>query len=517
MPEHGGFNPIRLFRPVLASLVLASCTVVGPNYVAPGLPDYSGWTTPLASDLLTGQQDLAEWWTIFADDELSALVTLSLAGNNSTEIAALRVLESRAQLGSAIGSRYPQAQFASGDATYVTPADNLGGGDQFWQYGLGASIAWEPDFWGRFRRGIEASDAAFLASIAAYDQATVLLVAQVVDTYTLIRSLEDQLRIAAENVAIQQRSYDIAEVLYRNGEDSELDMQQAKTLLLSTQSTIPGLTAGLQQVQNAMNTLLGRAPGKIPEITSAQGGIPVIPEKISIGLPADMLRLRPDVRLAELQAMSQNALVGLAEADLYPSFSLAGSISLVSGGPGTSDFGDLFNDDAITWAAGPSFTWPFLNYDRIRNNIRVQDVRLQQALVNYAESVIQAAREAENALAAYYGTRAQTDILEQTVASARRSNTLSTIRYREGLSDYQRVLDSQQSLFSQQQRLIDSQTNSIRSLIGLYKALGAGWQGRTGLPQVDTDDIEQMQQRTNWGDLLEAAGEVPDDAGIHKN
>ena len=507
---------LHVYGLLIASAVLTSCTVVGPDYVKPTVPDYSQWNTPLADDLVAERQELAEWWTIFADDDLSALVHIALSDNNSTEIAALRVLESRAQLGIAIGSRYPQAQFASGAGTYVSPADNQGGGKQFWQYSLGASIAWEPDFWGRFRRGIEASDAAFLASLAAWDQATVLLVAQVVDTYTLIRSFEDQLQIARDNVVIQQRSYDITEVLFRNGEDSELDMQQANTLLLSTEASIPALNAVLHQARNAMSTLLGRPPGEIPEITSANGGIPAIPAQLSIGLPADMLRLRPDVRLAELQAMGQSALVGFAEADLYPSFSLVGSISLVSGGPGNSDFGDLFTSDAIIWAAGPSFTWPFLNYGRIKNNIRVQDARLQQALISYAESVIQAAREAEDALAAYYGARIQTDILEQAVASALRSNELSTIRYREGLSDYQRVLDSQQSLFVQQQRLIDSHSNSVRSLISLYKALGAGWQGRGGFPRVDTDNIEQMRQRTDWGDLLEAAGEVPDDAGIRQ-
>ena len=234
-------------------------------------------------------------------------------------------------------------------------------------------------------------------------------------------------------------------------------------------------------------------------------------ENIEIGFPADMLRRRPDVRQAELVAMSQNALVGLAQADLYPSFSLVGSIGLAAGGPGDSDFGDLFSSDALSLSIGPSFFWPFLNYGRIKNNVRVQDARLQQALVNYSEVVLQAAREAEDAMAAYVGTQEQAAILAETVVSAQRSNELSTLRYREGYSDYQRVLDSQQSLFTQQQRYVGAQGDSVRYLVALYKALGGGWENREGEPRINPDTLRVMGERTDWGDLVEPPD--PQDAG----
>jgi outer membrane protein TolC len=217
-----------------------------------------------------------------------------------------------------------------------------------------------------------------------------------------------------------------------------------------------------------------------------------------------MLRRRPDVRQAELNALAQNARVGLAEADLYPSFSLTGSLSLVAGGPGGTDFGDLFSSDALTFSIGPSFVWPFLNYGRIRNNVRVQDARLQQALVNYREVVIQSAREAEDAMASFNGSQVQAEILVETVESARRSNELSTLRYREGFSDYQRVLDSQQSLFGQQQRLTSQRGNSVLSLVDLYTSLGGGWENQADLTLISEQSREQMQQRTNWGSLLES-------------
>jgi NodT family efflux transporter outer membrane factor (OMF) lipoprotein len=486
----------------ITTTALAACTV-GPDFMPPQPEVPPAWSQEGAAGITDEPADLVAWWTVFDDPVLDDLVTTAIARNNTLEITALRVLEARAQLGIATGSAYPQTQVASGDATYLAPPDNSGIDSGYWSYGLGAGVAWEIDFWGRFRRGIESADAAYLASIAAYQQARVLLTGAVVEAYATIRSLEEQLRIAQENVTIQQRSFDIAQVLFENGADSELDMQQARTLLLSTQATIPGLEIALAQAQNALSVLLGQAPGEIRDTLAKGRGIPVIPTDIAIGLPADMLRRRPDVRQAELQARAANARVGLAAADLYPSFSLTGSIGLAAGGPGDSDFGDLFDGDALTWSIGPSFVWPFLNYGRIRNNIRVQDARLQQALVNYRETVLQAAREAEDAMAVFIGTRKQRGILEQTVESAKRSNDLSTLRYAEGFSDYERVLNAQQALFSQQTRFVTNQGDAVRALVDLYTSLGGGWERDAGLPRIDPETVKTMEKRTNWGDLLD--------------
>jgi NodT family efflux transporter outer membrane factor (OMF) lipoprotein len=493
------------FRSAVSSLLLlalAACAPVGPDFVKPEVELADEWSGVTATMLEASPIEQPQWWRVFDDPVLNDLIEIAWRQNNNFEIAGLRVLEARAQLGIAQGNQYPQSQLLAGSADYTSSAKNFGGAN-FWQYGIGASASWEIDFWGRFRRGIESADAAWLASVAARDQALILLTAQVVNTYTSVRINEEQLRIAYDNVAIQQRSYDIASVLYRNGSDSELDMQQAHTLLLSTQATIPGFETALIQARNALNTLLGEAPGNIEDLLVNDDGIPTLPEVIEVGIPADLLRRRPDVRQAELNALAQNARVGLAEADLYPSFSLTGSLGLVSGGPSGTGFGDLFSADALTFSIGPSFVWPFLNYGRIRNNVRVQDARLQQALVNYREIVIQSAREVEDAMAALDGSEAQKEILIKTVESAKRSNELSMLRYREGFSDYQRVLDSQQALFSQQQRLVIQRGTSVQSLVSLYKSLGGGWENPAGLPLISEQSREQMQQRTNWGDLLE--------------
>jgi outer membrane protein TolC len=207
--------------------------------------------------------------------------------------------------------------------------------------------------------------------------------------------------------------------------------------------------------------------------------------------------------------MSQNALVGVAKADLYPSFSLSGSLGLSAAGntnstrTGDSGFGELFRAESLVYSIGPSFVWPFLNYDRIENNIRIEDARLQQALIQYRETVIQAAREVEDAMISFVGSQQQDAILEKTVKSARRSSDLSLIRFQEGFADYQRVIDAQQSQIAQQQRYVANKGAAIRSLISIYRALGGGWQSSTNAGFVDEDTRMQMEQRTDWDDFLE--------------
>jgi NodT family efflux transporter outer membrane factor (OMF) lipoprotein len=283
-----------------------------------------------------------------------------------------------------------------------------------------------------------------------------------------------------------------------------LDVQQAKTLLLGTQATVPELETQLGLAQNALNTLLGQANGFVENLL-VPGPIPKVPEEIAVGIPADLLRRRPDVRQAELKAVAQNAQLGVATADLYPSIAITGSLGVASlsrevGGGGASN---LFNSDSINYTAGASFTWPVLNYGRIQNNIRVQDARLQQTLVAYQQSVLEAAQEVDDAMVSLAGAQAQKAILEEGVVSAQRSNELSMLQYKEGFSGYQRVLDAQKSLFAQQNRYALSRGQAVQSVVQLYKALGGGWEIREGRPFVDENTLTVMRERTNWGDLLD--------------
>lgn len=497
----------------LSLCCLGACAAVGPEYVRPESPLTPDWYQAEREGFKTTPEEQIRWWQQFNDSALDSLVELAHERNNNLKIAALRVLESRAQLGIAIGNQYPLTQAVVGDATAVQAsknAANTAAGDlSYTQFNVGVGASWEIDFWGKFRRGVEAADAAYLTSIAAYDQVMILLTAQVCGTYLTIRTLEEQLRITNENIAIQQRSFDIVDVQFKNGSTSELDVLQANTQLLSTRSTVPQLQTELYQAQNAMSTLLGMAPSDISDLLGLGTTILKIPDVADLGLPADLLRRRPDLRQAEYLAMAQNASVGLAESNLYPSFSLNGSLGLSAAGgtdttrTGNSGFGQLFDGDSITYAIGPSFVWPFLNYGRIRNSVRVQDARLQQALIAYKETAIQAAREVEDAVVALDGARKQNNLLEEAVATAVRSSEVAMLRFNEGFADYQRVLSAQQALFAQQSRYVTNQSSVVASYISLYLALGGGWQLRYENELLDAETSETMMERTNWGDLIE--------------
>jgi NodT family efflux transporter outer membrane factor (OMF) lipoprotein len=454
-------------------LFLAGCSAVGPEYERPDTAVNPAWLDAELQQYETSPADLARWWQTLGDPVLNALIATAIEQNNSLKIAALRVQEAQAQLGIAEGNRFPQVQVVSGDASYADTGDLARE-----EYRFGAGLSWEIDFWGRYSNAVEAADANYLATVANYDDAMVLVTATVADIYSLIRATEEQLRLARDSLELQQRSYDIVDVLFRNGSSSELDALQARTLLLSTEAAIPELEATLKKARNAMSVLLGQAPSNLDQVLAKDGEQPVVPSTIAVGLPADLLRQRPDVRRAELQAIAQNAVVGIATADLYPSFSLSGFLGAgsTSVDSGNSVIDNFLSSDGSAFSVGASFVWPFLNYGRIKNNIEVQDVRLQQALVAYQETVIQGAREVEDAMAALASAQQKDRILGESVTVAERSAELAFLRYQEGFADYQRVLDAQQALFAQQQRYAANRGQVVSGVIQLYRSLGGGWQ-----------------------------------------
>ena len=461
---------LRHFVPLV---LLAGCTAVGPEYERPEVSLNPDWLQAELEQFDTSPAELAQWWETLNDPVLNDLINSAIIQNNSIRIAGLRVLEAEAQLGIATGNRFPQSQAISGGAAYTDTGDLTQE-----QYNLGAGISWEIDFWGRFSHGVEAADANFLATVASYDDVMVLVTATVADVYVVIRATEEQLRLAHDSLKLQQRSFDIVEVLFRNGATSELDALQARTLLLSTEATIPELEATLRQAKNALSVLLGLAPANFDRQFDGSGVQPSVPATIAMGLPADLLRQRPDVRQAELRAISQNAVVGIATADLYPSFSLTGflGVSNTTIDSGNNIIDNFLSSDGSAFSVGANFVWPFLNYGRIKNNIEVQDARLQQALVAYQEAVIQGSREVEDAMSALTNTREKDRILSESVEIAERSAELAFLRYQEGFADYQRVLDAQQALFAQQQRYAANRGEVVRSVIKLYRSLGGGWQ-----------------------------------------
>ncbi len=489
-------------------LLVSACTTLGPDFETPEADLAETWDTHSQS-LSTGQES-RQWWANFNDPVLDRLVETAYQQNLPLQISGLRILEARAQLGIAIGQQYPQSQQVNGALTRVGLSENSPNfnpslaDDKYTQADIGFDAAWELDFWGRFRRGVESASASLGASIADYDNALVALSAEVARVYVTLRTLEERLAISLDNAKTQRRSYQIARVRFENGTVSELDPSQALSLLKSTESTVPLLESQIRQAKYALSILLGMPPNDLRDILQGQGAIPQPPAQVNVGLPADLLRRRPDVRLAELRAAAQSARIGIAKTDLYPRFALVGSIGLLNADTGSNDNSDLFDSDSIGYNFGPQASWNILNYGRLKNQVRVEDARLEELLVNYQNTVLQAAQEVEDGIAGYLGARDQEEYLADSVKAAERSVRLALVQYREGAVDYQRVLDTQQTLLSVQDRYTTVRGDAIRALIATYKALGGGWEIRAGNSFVSQSRQDRMKQRTDWGRLLDA-------------
>lgn len=351
-----------------------------------------------------------------------------------------------------------------------------------------------------------AMNVVFFASVANQQDAQVLLSAQVAQTYFSYHTTELRIKIARENAQIQQRSYEITERIYKSGEQSELDLQQAKTQYLATLATIPDLQRCLVQTRNALAGLLGRPPGELPELAGKVRDLPLAKPVLVRGVPANLLLRRPDVRSAAWQAAAQSAQIGIAEADFYPYITLLGTIAW-------SGNSLAVTPNTATAGIGPGITWNIFDHGRIANNVRLQDARLQQLLEQYQSTVLEAAREIDDAAIAVVKTAEQARVLRQSVQAARRSLELANARYREGYGDFQRVLDAQRALFSQEERELITRGGHIGAVVNLYRALGGGWLETPVVQTVPESTRRTMRERTDWGDLLDepsAQSQSPD-------
>jgi NodT family efflux transporter outer membrane factor (OMF) lipoprotein len=500
--------------------LLGGCSV-GPDYVRPAAPELPAWSAADSPAVRSQAGDVERWWQVFNDPVLDRLIETACRENPDLHIAGLRILESRAKLGIAVGGLYPQQQAIRGGWSHSTiskhTANTQPGMDvNYGEAGLGFDAAWELDLWGKFRRAVEAGRAMLDASVAQYDNILVTLTAEVTRTYVLMRTLEARLTIARENAEIQKRSLQVTRARFQGGYVSELDVSQAEALLNETLAAVPRLKAGVQQARNGLAVLLGMLPGEVDAMLPSRepGTTLPVPGEITVSVPARLLRRRPDIRLAERRLAAQCALIGIAKADLYPSFTLFGSIGLrasdsevtIARYPQKSSLGDIWRSDSVEFLGGPSFSWNIFNYGRIKNNVRVQDARFQQLAVDYRNTVLKAAREVEDALAAFLMARQAHARLSESLAAAARSVELSMVQYREGLVDFQRVLDTQRFQTQVQDLLTSTQGAVALDLIATYKALGGGWEIRADKDFVPERIKGDMRARTDWGDLLAPVG-----------
>jgi len=490
--------------PLLTGLLLAGgCTTLGPDFSTPDVTLEKQWRDTTADGISREPGDYRQWWRVFNDPVLDSLIATALDQNLSLQIAGLRVLEARAQLGIVTGRLYPQSQTLSGNYSYNRGRETPATDKYFSQAGTGFDAAWELDFWGKFRRGIESADASLVASIASYDDVLVTLTAEVARNYVLVRTLEERIRLAHENIAIQQRSLELTTNQFETGSVTELDMQQATTQLRNTQASIPGLLIALDKARHALSILMGLPPQDLADMLGSGSGIPDAPAEVAVGIPADLLRRRPDIRQVELQAAAQSAQIGIAAAELLPAFTLFGSFGWNVNNAGEDSLGDLFDANSFRFSAGPSFQWKILNYGRLKNQVRVQDARFEQLLTSYENTVLVAAAEVEDAISSFLNSKLEAEYRLASAEAAKRSSDLSMLQYTEGVSLYQSVLDTNRSLAAQQDAHAQIRGNIATSLIALYKALGGGWEIRQGKPFVPEEVRRKMRERTDWGELLD--------------
>ncbi len=433
----------------------------------------------------TEAADYRNWWQAFNDPTLNGLIERAYRENLSCESPACGVLQARAQLGITTGNLYPQTQQAAGSRG-VQSSEREGAPGRL-QPGpevlavrdracgrLGTRLL------GKVPGAIESDSAAWLATMADYDNALVSLTADVATLYIRIRTGERRLAIAHQNVTVQQENLEIAEAKLQFGIAAQLDVDQAKTLLSNTLAAIPALETQVRQDKHALGVLLGLPPGNLTDLVPETAEIPVSGPLVVAGIPADLLRRRPDVRSAEYQAAAQCALIGVAKADLYPAFSLSGTFGFQSSDVGSFELGDMFEWKSRMVQGGPSFQWNIFNYGRITNNVRLQDARLQELLIAYQNTVLTAQREVEDNLVAFLKAQDRAEFLAQSTSFAKSALDLAVVQYQQGAKDFLTVLTAQLALLNAQDNLATTLGDISTSLVGVYKALGGGWEIREG-------------------------------------
>jgi multidrug efflux system outer membrane protein len=457
----------------LSALILAGCAA-GPDYVEPDLTAPDAWTCAIELEMSSATPDLEAWWTALGDTALVSLIAQADTSNLGAAAALARLEEARAAAGIARGAYWPRVD-ARGNYTRAklseqsSPGNVTGGGpDDLWEAGFDAT--WEIDVFGRNRRLNEAALASWEASVEGYRDALVTLYAEVASNYVLVRTLQTRLDYATANVKALESTAQLTQDRYDAGLTSLLDVTRAQSNLASTRASIPSLEADLEAALNRMAVLLGQAPGSLHGRMAASTPLPQAPDSLLVGLPAELLRRRPDVRRAERQLAAQTARIGVASADLYPTFSISGFLGLEA-----TDFGDLTGDGGATWGLIPGFRWNLFNGGATRSRIQVEEARAEQALAAYEETVLRALEDVENAMVGLDRARKRRDELLTATEATASSVDLVHTQYISGLTDFQNYLDAQRSLVGQQDQLAISEGAVVQQLIALNKALGGGW------------------------------------------
>jgi len=451
---------------------------VGPDYKKPEIATPDAWSDAILAE--TPDEPTAPiqaWWELFNDPVLNGLIEEARQSNLDLQTALASVREARARLAYAGGQKLPEVS-AFGRVTDTKLSNNgalaqvapPGGFTSQGMMVFGLDAAWEIDVFGRVRREVEAESARFEASIESYRDALVSLYAEVALTYIEIRSYQAHIAKAQQNIDAQSKSLGLTEERFNDGLTSELDVQQAKSILYGTEAVIPQFRILLNRAYNRLAVLCGKDAGTLQNEIANTAKLPTPDMDPAAGVPADLLRQRPDIRRAEREVAAATADIGAATAQLYPKFALKGSIGLES-----RSVSDLFDSSSIIWTVAAPVHWNIFTAGRTLDSIEIQEKQQTQAILQYRQKVLEALEEVENALYAYQESRQREAHLKQAVTATGSAVDLVTTQYESGLTDFDNVLNMQSALYDQENKLVSSQTEALKSIIALYKAIGGGW------------------------------------------
>jgi NodT family efflux transporter outer membrane factor (OMF) lipoprotein len=467
---------------------------VGPNYCPPAAPVAEHWIDQADFQQTQKPEILACWWKVFNDPKLNDLIWCAYRQNLTLNEAGFRILQARAQRAIAAGDLFPQTQDMTGSYQRISAPFNVPltaplttpGFYDHWSYDF--NLSWELDFWGRFRRAVIAADDNLQASCYGYDAVLVTLLGDVAQNYVRVRTDQERIKLLEANAELQRGILRFIEARFQaRFRQTELDYDQALSNLRQTEAQILPLAIDARQAEDLLSILMGIPPVDLEPMLGITP-IPTAPPQVAIGIPADLLRRRPDVRQAERLAAAQGEQIGIALTDLYPAFSITGTV-----GYEAKSFPDLFKSTAFNGSVGPSFQWNLLNYGRILNNVRLQDARFQELVVTYQQSVLEADREVEDGLVTFLRSQRQTKLLEESVVAAERAVKIVVFQYEKGAVDFNRYAVIEQNLVTQQDLLAQARGQISQGLITVYRAMGGGWEIRLG---AGADGQEQGQQPT---------------------
>ncbi|MCC7351695.1 MAG: efflux transporter outer membrane subunit [Phycisphaerales bacterium] len=489
------FKHIPLFA-TMALIVLVGGCAVGPDYHRPDLgleADY-GYSQARAatqpSGVTTQPARLAQWWTTLNDPLLDDLIEQAVRDGLDGRLAEARVREARARRAAAGAGQFP-AFDARGGYSRIRNSQNAAPFNAFdlpgfpWEFDLyqaGFDASWELDVFGGVRRTVEAAGADLSAAVEDHRAVLLSLMAEVARNYVELRGAQRQLDIARQNLLVQRQTLDLTRNQVRNGIGTQLDVSRARALVSTTEAQIPALERVQWQTIHRLAVLVGKQPEALADLLVKPAPIPVPPAQVSIGLPVDLLRRRPDIRRAESRLAAATARIGAATADLYPRFSLTGSFVMQSEEPRA-----IFDWRSRGFNVGPSISWPILDFGRLRAVVDVRGAQQEQALVQYEQTVLRALEEVHDALVAYATEQSRHRSLNDAAEANQQSVEMARQLYRQGLTDFMTILDAQRSLYQSQWELAQSDQMLTTSLVGLYKALGGGW------------DVEPVRTQTPTG------------------